>query len=138
MLFHIFMKTLAFLENASNFPCLWFDFGIFLHANFLVAFSFCRTVILNSYEAVVVLFLSFHSLKTLHCLNHQIYNFEDQQLGDYLSHSFFWWDNVIIKCYHEKGFTPYRIRKDTPEKYWGETTGWDDRMKKQNERLPFD
>ena len=31
-------------------------------------------------------------------------------------------DKAIIQHYHEKGFTPYRIWKDNPEKGWDKTS----------------
>ena len=61
MLFDIFKENISFLKNTCNFPSLWIDVGIFLHANFMVVFFFRRTVILNSLEAAVVLFPTFQS-----------------------------------------------------------------------------
>ena len=38
-------------------------------------------------------------------------------------------DKAIIKYYHEKGYTTYKIWKDNPEKHWDKTSG---SMERQN------
>ena len=32
-------------------------------------------------------------------------------------------DKAIIKYYHEKGYTTYKMWKDNPEKHWDKTSG---------------
>ena len=48
--------------------------------------------------------------------------FKEQRVGGYLNNGFFDADKAIIKHYHEKAYTAYKIWKDNPEKHWVNTS----------------
>ena len=48
--------------------------------------------------------------------------FEKERFGGYLNNVFSYAVKVIIKYYHEKEYTAYKICKDNPEKHGGETS----------------